>query len=219
MTAMELLNWVRGPGFAAAIIIFVLGVAVRLFEIFMAGRKPDISAQRADPVSSGLGTVWRRFYWYPNLRGTALITLVAGYVFHVGLFVVVFLLTQHVDLFRRVFGIGWPALPSSLVDFAAVITMAALVALMVTRLRDPVRRHLSELADYLVWMLTFLPVVTGYMAVHRFGLEYTWMLALHILSAELLIAAIPFTRLSHSYTLFLSRWYNGAVYGRRGVKA
>jgi nitrate reductase gamma subunit len=43
-------------------------------------------------------------------------------------------------------------------------------------------------------------------------------LALHILSFELLIIAIPFTKLSHMLSIFISRWYNGAMAGYKGIK-
>jgi nitrate reductase gamma subunit len=48
-------------------------------------------------------------------------------------------------------------------------------------------------------------------------LPYTLMLALHILSVEILLIVLPFTKLFHAFTLFGSRWYNGKVNGQRGV--
>jgi nitrate reductase gamma subunit len=57
------------------------------------------------------------------------------------------------------------------------------------------------------------------MAIHHLLLPYTLMLAVHILSVELMLAALPFTKLSHAYTLFLARWYNGASSARKGVAA
>ena len=55
--------------------------------------------------------------------------------------------------------------------------------------------------------LLFLPLVTGYMAYHRLGLDYTSMLAVHILSVELLMVALPFTNLTHAFTFMFARWY------------
>ena len=45
------------------------------------------------------------------------------------------------------------------------------------------------------------------------------LLALHILSVELLMVLFPFTRLMHAFTLFMARWYTGAVSGFRGVES
>jgi nitrate reductase gamma subunit len=43
------------------------------------------------------------------------------------------------------------------------------------------------------------------------------MLALHILSVEILLIVLPFTKLFHVFTLFGSRWYNGKVNAHKGV--
>ena len=63
------------------------------------------------------------------------------------------------------------------------------------------------------------PLLTGWLAVHHLLLPYTLMLAVHILSVELLMVVFPFTKLTHAFTLFLSRWYNGAISGYRGVES
>jgi nitrate reductase gamma subunit len=65
--------------------------------------------------------------------------------------------------------------------------------------------------------VTFLPVLTGWMAVQHLLLPYTLMLAIHILSVEILLVVLPFTKLFHAFTLFGSRWYNGRVNGHKGV--
>jgi nitrate reductase gamma subunit len=88
---------------------------------------------------------------------------------------------------------------------------------LVSRIHDPVKRLLSTLQDYFVWLLTFLPLATGYLAFHHMLFDYTWMLALHLLCAELLLALIPFTKLFHVISLFISRWYTGSLFGRKGV--
>jgi nitrate reductase gamma subunit len=63
-----------------------------------------------------------------------------------------------------------------------------------------------------------LPVLTGYMALHRVGADYTMMLSIHIMSVILLLVVFPFTKLTHAVTLFIARWYNGATAGRKGVR-
>ena len=78
-------------------------------------------------------------------------------------------------------------------------------------------RFLSRFGDYLAWTVTFLPLLTGYMAYHHLLVDYTLMLAIHILTVELLLIVIPFTKLTHMLTLFISRWYNGEWFGRKGV--
>ena len=217
MSEVEFLNWVRGPGLNIAIAVFLLGVIWRLFEIYSLGRKPDLSAPRHAAGASGLRTVFRRSLPPPGMMKRSPVSYIGGYVFHVGLAIVVFLFAPHIKLVESLLGLSWPGLPSQLVDAVTVVTLAAMVVVLVDRINKPVKRFLSTFEDYLAWSLTFLPVLTGYLAVKHLLLPYTTMLALHILSVELLLIAIPFTKLFHAITVFASRWYNGDVNGRKGV--
>ena len=114
-------------------------------------------------------------------------------------------------------GLSWPGLPTAVIDMVSVATLLALVAVLFDRRRNKVKRMLSGFGDYFAWGITFLPMVTGYLAFHHLVLDYTLMLAIHILSVELLLIALPFTKLTHVVTLFLARWYNGDWFGRRGI--
>ena len=97
--------------------------------------------------------------------------------------------------------------------------MIALFAVLLHRLKDPVLRFLSQFQDYFTWFLTILPVFTGYIAFHRVGLPPQTLIAIHILSVELLMVVFPFTKLMHAFTLFMARWYNGAIAGYKGVNS
>jgi nitrate reductase gamma subunit len=218
MSADELLMWARGPGLVIASIVFAFGVILRLFEILMIGRKKNLAELRSSGIGEGFRTVLTRSVPEKNTLKRSMFTIVAGYVFHIGLFVTIFLLTPHIKLIEGLIGFAWPALPTPVVDFFAVLTMLALLAVLWHRLTNRVLRYLSTSQDYLVWVLTFLPVLTGYMAYHHLFLPYTMVLALHILSVELMLVLFPFTKLMHAFTLFISRWYNGNIAGQKGVQ-
>lgn len=215
---MDFLIWVRGPGFVIAVAIFLFGMALRLIEIYGLGRKPDFSEPRpGNHAVSGLRTVFSRSVHFQQLNGRTMVTYIGGYVFHIGLFVTIFLFIPHIEIFDRVLGVSWPGLPNSLVDLTAVITLIALLVILIDRFINPVKRLLTRFGDYLAWALTVLPLLSGYMTYHHLLLPYEQMLALHILSAELLLALMPFTKLTHAVTLFTARWYNGAMASRKGV--
>ena len=219
MTAMALLNWARGPGLQIAVALFLLGLVVRLLEMWLLGRRPVYSVPRTDGFKAGWATVWRRFTPAPGLLRAAPLVIIAGYIFHVGLFLTLLFFVPHILLFREIFGISWPGLPFYIIDALTILSIAALVALLVHRLLDPVRRYLAGFHDYYIWTVTLLPLVTGYFAYHKLLLPYTLMLALHILSAELLLISIPLTKLMHTFTFMVARWYNGHIIGRKGVRA
>lgn len=217
MTEMQFLTWVRGPGLDIAVALFLLGVLWRLIEIYSLGRKPDLSAPRHTPGASGWHTIFRRSVPPPGMVKRSPVSYIGGYTFHIGLAIVVFFFAPHIKLVESVTGLSWPGLPSQFVDFVAVVTMAAMVVVLVDRINKPVKRYLSTFEDWFTWTVTFLPVLTGWLAVQHLLLPYTTMLALHILSVEILLVVLPFTKLFHAFTVFGSRWYNGRVNGHKGV--
>jgi nitrate reductase gamma subunit len=216
MTEMQFLTWVRGPGLNIAAGIFVLGLIWRLIEIYSLGRARDLAPPRRQAGASGWHTIYRRTLASPGLLKRSPVTI-AAYIYHVGLFIIVLLLAQHIKLIEGLFGLSWPGLPTQVVDLTAAITLAALLVVLIDRITKPVKRFLSTFEDYLAWALTFLPVLSGFLAAKHLLLPYTTMLALHILSVELLLIFFPFTKLFHAVALFPSRWYNGDISGHRGV--
>ena len=217
MNEMQFLTWVRGQGLDLAVSIFLLGVLWRLLEIYGLGRKKDLTAPRHTPGASGWHTVFRRSLPAEGMLKKSPVTYIAGYTFHIGLGGVVFLFAPHIKLIQSLTGLHWPGLPSQFVDLIAIVTIAAMVVVLVDRISKPVKRFLSTFEDWFTWLVTFLPLLTGWLAVRHLLLPYTSMLAVHILCVEILLIVLPFTKLFHAFTVFGSRWYNGTVNGHKGV--
>ena len=217
MNHLDLLTFARGSALNWAMMIFAAGVVLRLFEIFGLGRKADLARPRTDSPGSGLRTVFMRSLPAEGMLKREPVTYISGYVFHTGLFLAIFFFAPHIAFFRNMTGLQWPNLPSALVDAAVVASIVALSVLLAHRLNNAVKRLLSTAGDYVAWLVTLLPLLTGYLAYHHLFLEYTLMLALHIFSVELLLVVLPFTKLFHTFSLFISRWYNGDFFGRKGV--
>jgi nitrate reductase gamma subunit len=219
MSEIDFLNWVRGPGFQIATIILVAGIVIRILEILMLGRKANLAEAKGSEMSSGMKTIFTRSIPDPDTFKRSAFVVIAGYIFHIGLFVTIFLFAPHILLIKDIIGFGWPSAPTPIVDALAVISIIALLALLAHRLNDKVRRYLTHSEDILVWFVTIAPLVTGYIAFHRIGMTGPMLLGIHILSVELLMVVFPFTKLMHAFTLFLARWYNGATSGYRGVES
>lgn len=217
MNELQFLTWIRGPGLDIALSIFLLGVLWRLVEIYTLGRKADLAVPRSRPGATGWHTILRRFLPPPGMVKRSPVSYIGGYIFHLGLAIIVFLFIPHIKLIEGLTGLSWPGLPSPVVDAVTVVTLAAMVVVLVDRINKPVKRYLSTFEDYFTWTLTFLPVLTGYLAVKHLFLPYTTMLALHILTAELLLIFLPFTKLFHAFAVFGSRWFNGDINAKKGV--
>jgi len=78
-------------------------------------------------------------------------------------------------------------------------TVGCCVLLLGYRLVIRRARDLSRPSDYVLLIMVLLPFASGYMASHPAVNPLPWsaMILVHILSAEALMIAAPFTKLSH----------------------
>ena len=220
MTIEAVLLWIRGPGLNLAVAIFTFGLVLRLLEIFLLGRSKNLAEVRSNGVAAGFRTIFSRSLPAEgNILRRPRFTFTFGYAFHVSLFVVILFLAPHIQVAQSLIGVSWPSLPTPVIDGFTVIALIALMALLWHRLTSRLLKYLSTWQDYLVWTLTFIPLLSGYMAYHHLLLPYTWLLTLHIASVELLLVLFPFTKLTHAFTLFISRWYTGMMAGQKGVRS
>ena len=80
------------------------------------------------------------------------------------------------------------------------------------RLVNPEVKYVTSASDYIILAIVAAPFITGLVAYYQwFG--YQIFLILHILTGEILLVAIPFTRLSHMITAPLTRAYMGSEFG------
>jgi nitrate reductase gamma subunit len=219
MDANELLTWARGPGFDIALIIFIGGMLLRLFEVLSLGKKPDLSAPRGSGAEGAIRTVFSRFIPRKQVFDKEPLRIINAYIMHLGFFAVLFLYGPHIPLFESFLGFGWPALPSGAINAIGAVTILSIIAALIFRMNSKVLRFLTTPGDYIAWLVTLLPVLTGYLAYNHMLLPYTMMLAVHILSVELLMVVAPFTKLTHMFSFVTARWYQGYKAGQRGVES
>jgi nitrate reductase gamma subunit len=212
---MDFLLWVKGPAFDIALVIFIAGVLIRLLEIVILGRKSDLSEPRSSEIRGGLRSILSHSIPEKGIFKRAPFTIILGYIWHITWFICFLLFIPHIELINNLVGISWPGLPNQLVDAAAVICIISLLAVLIHRMSHPVLSFLSTKEDYLVWLVTFLPLLTGYIAYHHIVDPYALALGIHILSAELFLVVFPFTKLMHAITTFMARWFNGVMNGRK----
>ena len=225
---MELLHLARGPLLQMALFIFVVGIAWRLFALWRRAPSRDLSAPKNQNVR---GAAWRtllvRTFPRKCLHPSSTLVTVNPYVFHVGLALIAFGYAPHIDFIGRLTGLHWPALPDMVMYVAAGLTIPSLVLALLFRLTDPTLRLISSFDDYAVWVITFLPVITGMAVVMgpssaaSLGHDpvYPVPLAIHLLSLELLLVWFPFSKLMHALLVIPGRMQFGAMMARRGVKA
>jgi nitrate reductase gamma subunit len=218
---MNLLDFARGPALDVAIAIFLFGVAWRLLSLWLLPHAVDRSVARADAPSGFSARVsgFMRHMTVPkDFKLSTRFAVVNGYVFHIGLAIVVFGYAQHILFIKGITGLSWPGLPTGLINLIGVITLASLIAALVRRINSPVLRLLSGFNDYFTWFITMLPVLSGLLAVSHLGARYEILLSIHLLSVATMLIWFPFGKLMHAFLVFMTRGQTGAFYSRRGVK-
>lgn len=202
------LTFARGPLLYFAFAVFCLGllrqVGLTLAELVRAyGRAGDQVIPFGRLFRQSLGWIIP----VNALRGTRIPYTVASVVFHVGMLLVSLFLAGHVELIKKGIGVAWPTLHPAAADILTLSTLAALSALLLLRLADRAARFLSGFQDWFLLVLCIVPLLSGYFVAHPAGnpLPYTLTYLIHLLSAELLLTLIPFTKLAHVFLFPFTR--------------
>lgn len=212
---MELLEFARGPGLAFSVGVLVFGLAWRLYRIFRRPVRADYSEpRRRDLAAGGLRAVFAKMLPPRGVKVRSA-AMANAYAYHIGLALVVFGFAPHIGFIERYTGVSWPAVPDAVFYLAAGVTIVGLLIALLRRLTDGVLRLLSGFDDYFSWFVTMAPMLTG-MALIPAPAEPV-LLAIHLLSLELLLVWLPFGKLAHAALVFVSRWRTGADFTRKGA--
>ncbi|MFZ1682101.1 MAG: hypothetical protein WAT70_13865 [Rhizobiaceae bacterium] len=218
---MDLLDFARGPALQVALAIFVLGTLWRLLGILLLPWRIIQSRAREGspaPFSAAIKGILVKLWPHRAFMGGGMFQFVNGYIFHIGLAIVVFLFVPHILFIKNLIGPSWPGLPSNVIYGVGMVTAASLVAALAYRLTSPVLRLISRVDDYVSWLMTFLPVATGLLASSHLGARYETLLALHILTVAAFLVWFPFGKLMHAFLFVFSRGMTGVRFGHRGAE-
>ena len=220
---MTILEFARGPAFQFALTLFIFGVVWRLVGTFLMMRRHDFSKPRKHSlVAGGVRSMAMRSLPPHELEKKIVFQHVSGYAWHLTFFASLLLFAPHIPFFKQFLGFGWPTLPNGLALACGAIALGILLALLWRRATRPVLRHISTIDDYISVILTILPLVTGFFAYYRFGIQfirYETLLGLHLLSVCALMIWFPFGKLMHLFLAFPARFQAGALLRRKGVEA
>lgn len=218
-------DFVTGPLAWLAFLVFFVGIVVRVVQYI---RGLDWKLDRVTytvNVSYGIkGALRSIFFWlFPfgtrSWRSYPFLTLLV-FSFHIGiLFTPIFLLAHNVLLLER-WGFSFWTITEAAADFMTFLVLVSAIFLVLRRIALPEVRIITIAYDYLMLAVAVAPFFTGLMARYQSG-NYQFWLILHILSGEIMLMAIPFTKLSHFVGFFLSRGQLGMDYGikRGGMKS
>ncbi len=141
------------------------------------------------------------------------------FVFHIGLIITPIFLLAHNIILKERWGISWFTISGPVADLLTIAVIVCVVFLALRRIAFPEVRILTTAYDYILLAVAVAPFVTGFFATQQISGYKFWFMA-HIICAEIMLIAIPFTKLSHVVLFFLSSAQLGMDYGikRGGMK-
>lgn len=206
-------DFIMGPMVWVAFLIFIFGL---LFKLIMIIR--DVNARESYVYSyltlkHSLRSI---FAWlipfFPKSTRQSPVFYGVSYVFHLLIFIVPIFLMSHIVLLNDAFQISWIALDDGVADILTIVVILALVFFAVRRQQVPEVKYLTTFKDYLMILIVALPFITGFLAYHQFFL-YRWMVIAHVITGEMILILIPFSRFSHMIVAPLTRAYMGSEFG------
>ncbi len=210
----SLYNFVAGPLAWVAFILFIGGCLYRLIVMIkdIYQKEPFIFSYFS--FKYGLRSIfhWLTPFGTTNMKKNPVLTVVT-FVFHICLIITPIFLMAHIILWDESFDISWPALPNVVADLMTVLVIFSCAFFLYRRLSQPDVKFLTSTSDYVILGIVAAPFITGFIAYHQL-FAYRFMLILHVLSGEVMLAAIPFTRLSHMIYSPFTRAYIGSEFGK-----
>jgi nitrate reductase gamma subunit len=210
-------EFVRGPLLWFAFLVFVGGMIFRIVALIRLSLKKDMVVYNHVSLSWALRSI---FHWILPLNRTVLqypVYSIVTYIFHICIFgVPIFLLAHNVLLYES-WKISIWTLPEGVADYLTLLVLAIVLFLIIRRIVLPYARIVTTPVDYVFLIIVGMPFLTGYIAYHQW-FDYKLMLIIHILSGELMLVVIPFTKLAHMILFFFTRAHIGMEFGaRRGT--
>ena len=220
---MELFDFARGPMLHFALIVFVFGVLWRLTTVVLLGFRRRYSEARHSgnqAVMTGLATVGLRSWPHKEFIGRTAFGEAVGYGYPIGLFAIVLLGAPHVIFWQNLFGFSapwWPTLPGGLVTVISVLTVVLMLIATIRRMMHKPLRKISNFDDYFTLAILYAIMVSGLWAVLGGPGRHEFILAVHLISFNLLLIWFPFGKLMHAFYIIPARFVNGYLHAKKGA--
>ncbi len=210
---MNYYELVRGPLAFLTFAVFILGLCFRLSQFYWKGTNPKMLYPDRSLINGSKSMVLGILPFATRfMRKRPHFTLITV-SFHICVLVIPLFFLSHIILWFESYGLLWPNIPDGMADVMTLFVLFACIFFLIRRITVPEVRQVSQLSDFLVISAIFVSFLTGFLAFHQVG-PYRPMLIAHILTGEILIVMIPFSRLFHMVVYPFSRYYLGEDFGK-----
>ncbi len=209
----EIYSFLRGPMVGVAFTVFLAGSFFRLISMWRLAKKKDGLIFSYISIFFALRSIvhWILPFAGVSMRKHPAMTIVA-FLFHVCLFAVPIFLSAHVILFKESWDISWWRLPDMAAEIMSWSVIGSCLFFLGRRIFLPEVRYLTSLSDYLILAAVAVPFISGLWSYHQWA-AFQVVMIVHIISGEIMLMIIPFTRLSHMLFFPFTRGYMGSEFG------
>ena len=212
-----MVEFIEGPLILMSVVIFLLGVLFQIYRFFSLTREKERVVLNLETKKQSspqeLGSQVRTFIKLlkRTIFGTHPVVIGVTYLFHIFIFIVPIFLLAHNIFIEAAWGIRLGSFSESISDALTLLVLLGGLFFLCRRIFLRQVRSITTSYDYLVLLIVLAPFVTGFFATHQW-FDYRTMIFLHILSGEIMLITIPFTRLGHMIFFFLYRFMIGSEY-------
>ncbi len=208
-------QFVTGPLAWLTFGIFFGGMIYRVVSMVKLTQKKDKVVFNHLDLKWSLNSIFRWLvpFGSRSMREKPVLTVVA-FLFHLCLLITPVFLVAHNVIMKERWGVSFWTISENTTDILTIILIACVVFYVLRRIALPDVRLITTAYDYLLLAIVAAPFITGFLAYHQFSGYQFWVIV-HVLSGEIMLMAVPFTKLSHMLLFFLTRAHIGSEMGQR----
>ncbi len=207
-------DFIRGPLVWISFITFFLGIIYQIFSFLSLTEKKERVPYNPRPrkkiVPSGFNreTLLHAIAKIKlSIVGVNPVMIIVTTVFHICLVVAPLFLLAHNVLLDTYIGVSGFSFSEKVTDYMTIVLLACVAFFLYRRIFVARVRVITTFYDYIMLFLAAAPFVTGFLAYHQIMIDhYKLIMSLHILSGELMLMAVPFTKFVHMVFFFIFRF-------------
>jgi len=214
LSADVIYDLARGPFVWISLVLCIVGTMVRTLQLISLTKveKRNIRIRRIaakNQKSNQNFSARDIFRFFSDLKltiiGTNPVTIVVSCMFHLCLIITPIFLLAHNILIKEAIGFSLFSFSERFTDRLTFVFLICAIYFLVRRVFLPRLRVISSVYDYIILVVTTAPFLTGYL-VYSQMFDYKTMIILHMLAGELMLIAIPFTKIYHMVFFFIGRF-------------
>jgi ferredoxin len=212
----DLYELIRGPVMTGTLILFTACLVYRVGQFFLAtfrlppktkanGTRQTLQFGFRDYIQSVPQKFRKaRTHYRNNVFSMTPFTICLTVVYHAVIMAAIFFTEGHNVLLDLSWGFSLPSIPEKTMDVLAIFVIVVSLYYLIRRAFSAKMRFPLIVRDYLAILATATPFITGFMAYHQW-FDYRTVIICHMLSGQLMLIALLYTKLGHMIFFFFGR--------------